>query len=44
MCLVDEITDEYNRTLKAVHAHIGDDRYDMVKGGEAGKISMDRSD
>ena len=31
------ITDKSNETLEAAHAHIDDDRYDMVECGAAGK-------
>ncbi len=38
------IIDKYNGPLEAAHAHIDDDRYDMVEGGTAGKPKLDLSD
>ena len=38
------ITAEYNGSLEAAHAHIDDDRYDMVECGAAGQLRLDLSD
>ncbi len=43
MCLY-SIAIEYNGPLEAAHAHIDDDRYDMVECGAAGKPTLDLSD
>ena len=39
MCFY-SITDKSNETLEAAHAHIDDDRYDMVECGAAGQIRI----
>ena len=41
MCFVAVKTDEYNGPLEATHAHIDDDRYDMVDCGAASQIKFD---
>ncbi len=38
------ITGEHNNPLEAAHAHIDDDRYDMVEFGDAGQPRLDLSD
>ncbi len=37
------IAAKYNGTLEAAHAHIDDDRYNIVKCGAAGKPTLDLS-
>ncbi len=34
---------KYNGPLEAAHAHIHDDRYDMVERGAAGQFKLDLS-
>ena len=38
------IATKYNGPLEAAHAHIHDDRYDMVECGAAGQSKLDLSD
>ncbi len=38
------LPDECNGPLKEAHAHVDDDRYDMVECGAAGQIILDLSD
>ena len=42
MCFY-SIVAKSNETLEAAHAHIDDDRYDMVECGAAGQIRLDLS-
>ncbi len=42
MCLY-SVAAKYNVPLEAAHAHIHDDRYDMVKCGAAGQSKLDLS-
>ncbi len=43
MCFY-SIAGKYNDPLEAAHAHIDDDRYDMVEFGAAGQLRLDLSD
>ncbi len=39
-----DIATKYNGPLEAAHAHIDDERYDMVQCGAAGQPKLDLSD
>ncbi len=43
MCLY-SIATKYNESLEAAHAHIDDDRYDMVNCGAVCQPTLDLSD